>query len=312
MRKRLARFGVAAMIVGFGASVLAVPRPGGDRPPPDRPGPDRSGKTTPTPGQTRVLVVKFEAKRFRASDGMEMPYRFLEPVKDLDPNEPFPLMIVLHGVKEAGKDNSSQLRNGVEEMFTNKQNRAKFPCYVLVPQCPASALWVNVNWTKPRHVMTPEPAESMRLLIELIDSVRKEVSVDSNRIYVMGTSIGGFGVWDILCRKPDLFAAGVPVGGGGDETRVADIATIPIWAFHGDSDRMVPPERTRRMIAAVRSAGGDPKYTEFPGVGQTAWAEAIKDPALLEWVFSQNRAKPTTQPTTDAASQPATAPAGKP
>lgn len=112
--------------------------------------------------------------------------------------------------------------------------------------------------------------------------------VDKNRIYVTGLSMGGFGTWDIIVRRPKLFAAVVPICGG-DEAQAARIARIPIWAFHGGKDRTVKPLRSRNMVDAIKKAGGKIKYTEYPKVGHFAWTPAYRDPEMFAWLFAQKR-----------------------
>ena len=101
--------------------------------------------------------------------------------------------------------------------------------------------------------------------------------------------MGGFGTWDAIQRYPERFAAAVPVCGGGDTAYAKHIAQIPIWAFHGDSDTVVKVERSREMIAAIKDAGGAPRYTELPGVSHDSWTAAYTDGDLYAWLFSQTR-----------------------
>jgi predicted peptidase len=129
----------------------------------------------------------------------------------------------------------------------------------------------------------------MRLLLELIPALRKEYGIDPKRIYVTGLSMGGFGTWDLIARKPDWFAAAAPVCGGADEATAATISKIPVWAFHGDQDGAVKPSRSRNMVEALKKAGGEPKYTEYKGVGHDSWNPAYKDPELMKWLFRQKR-----------------------
>ena len=119
--------------------------------------------------------------------------------------------------------------------------------------------------------------------------MQKEYSIDPQRIYLTGLSMGGYGTWDLLARKPDLFAAGVPVCGGGDESTAEQIANIPIWVFHGDLDSAVPVSRSRTMVEALKKAGGHPKYSEYPGVEHNSWDKAYADPELMKWLFAQKR-----------------------
>jgi predicted peptidase len=117
----------------------------------------------------------------------------------------------------------------------------------------------------------------------------KEYSIDPQRIYLTGLSMGGYGTWDLLARKPDLFAAGVPVCGGGGESTAGKIAKIPILVFHGDLDNTVPVSRSRTLVEALKKAGGHPKYTEYAGVGHNSWDKAYADPKLMNWLFQQKK-----------------------
>jgi predicted peptidase len=216
-----------------------------------------------------------------------LPYRLLQP-DDYDPKKVYPLVVFLHGAGERGEDNEAQLRHGVTE-FASPQNRKRYPCFVAAPQCPAGQKWADVDWGAPSHRMTPEPAGPTRLVLELIDQLQKSYPIDPRRIYLTGLSMGGFGTWDLLVRRPDLFAAAVPVCGGGDETQAAKIAHVPVWAFHGTLDDTVEVERSRNMIAALEKAGGRPRYTEYPDEGHFSWVPAYRAPEMMRWLFAQKR-----------------------
>ena len=129
----------------------------------------------------------------------------------------------------------------------------------------------------------------LSLLLELTQKTIEQYPVDSRRVYVTGISMGGFGTWAMMAAEPDLLAAAVPVCGGGDPGWAPRIKAIPVWAFHGAEDTVVPAEYTRRMIRALRAAGADPKYTEYPGIGHDSWTPAYQEPDLLDWLFSQKR-----------------------
>ena len=139
---------------------------------------------------------------------------------------------------------------------------------------------------------TPSPLNRpnrSRLTLELLDALPKEFSIDRKRIYVSGLSMGGYGTWDILARRPEHFAAAAPVCGGADEATAAKIAKIPVWAFHGAKDTVVKPSRSQNMIAALKKAGGTPKYTEYPDEGHGSWCPAYRNPELFKWLFAQKK-----------------------
>src|SRR5207244_7702516 len=120
-------------------------------------------------------------------------------------------------------------------------------------------------------------------------ALQKEFSIDPKRLYITGLSMGGYGTWDLISRHPELFAAAAPICGGGDEDQAEKIAKLPIWIFHGAKDQAVPVERSRNMVTALKKAGGEPKYTEYPDVGHDSWVRAYKDPELFAWLFAQKK-----------------------
>lgn len=230
---------------------------------------------------------RFEGRMFRAADGGELPYRLLSP-KKIDPQAKYPLVIFFHGAGERGKDNRVQLVHGMND-FASDEIMEKYPAFVAAPQCPDNMQWVDTPWSADSHTMPENPSVPMQRAFELIDSLEKNLPIDASRIYVTGLSMGGFGAWDAIQRQPQRFAACVPVCGGGDAATVNSIKHVPVWAFHGDQDGAVKPKRSRDMIAALKAAGGSPKYTEYPGVGHDSWSATYRDPQMYAWLFSQKK-----------------------
>jgi predicted peptidase len=143
---------------------------------------------------------------------------------------------------------------------------------VLAPQCSETTSWSA--WTGE--------------LERLINHLCAELPVDHRRIYLTGLSMGGFGSWELAAHRPDLFAAVVPICGGGDAAWGARLKEVPIWAVHGDADTVIPAEESRIMIEAIRKAGGQPRYTELSGVGHDSWTETYRDrKGVLRWMFEQ-------------------------
>jgi hypothetical protein len=149
--------------------------------------------------------------------------------------------------------------------------------------------WASMDWSAKKGAAGKEPSTPMRLTLEVLAGLQKEFNLDDNRLYITGLSMGGYGTWDVIWRHPHLFAAAVPVCGGADESKAPLIKDLPIWCFHGGADPVVPTERSRNMIAALKAAGGHPKYTEYPGVGHNSWDRAYSEPELPKWLFSQKR-----------------------
>jgi predicted peptidase len=232
---------------------------------------------------------RFEAREYTDASGAKLLYRLLKP-KDYDKTKKYPLVLFFHGAGERGNDNKKQLVHGMRD-FASDKIMEQYPCFVVAPQCPSGVQWVDTPWSALSHEMPDKPTQPMRMSIDLVGELEKEFSIDSNRLYVTGLSMGGFGTWDTIQRNPDMFAAAAPICGGGDSRLelVKPIANLPIWAFHGDKDTAVKTQRSRDMIDALKKAGGSPRYTEYPGIGHNSWSATYSNPELYKWMFSQQR-----------------------
>lgn len=225
----------------------------------------------------------FLAKTYQNSRGKTIPYRLFIP-QGSKKQKKYPLVLWLHGGAGRGNDNLKQISGGNtigSHVWTEPQNRSRYPCFVVAPQCPADELWATLDVAK--------PTEQTRLVLELLQDLRRTFSIDAQRLYVAGQSLGGFGTWSLISLHPEMFAAAIPVCGGGDESDAAKLTKMSIWAFHGEKDEAVSVERSRKMIAAIRQSGGMPKYTEYKGADHVIWEKVFSEPELLSWVFAQNR-----------------------
>jgi predicted peptidase len=129
----------------------------------------------------------------------------------------------------------------------------------------------------------------MTAVLGLIDELKNTQPIDTKRIYITGLSMGGYGVWDAIQRRPDLFAAAAPICGGGDPILAKQIQFVQLWVFHGDKDDTVKVERSRQMVKALKDVGTEVKFTEYKDVGHDSWTQTYKDPALYEWLFAQRK-----------------------
>jgi predicted peptidase len=244
--------------------------------------------TVATAGGTAKAQVALEQRVFSSVThaGERLPYVLMKPA-DWNASKKYPLLVFLHGAGERGDDNQNQLKWGREWM---EQAVTQYQAVVVAPQCPGDCRWVEVDWGLPAHDMPAEMSRPMRLMFEMLPSIEKEYAIDPARRYIGGLSMGGYGAWDALCRQPDYFAAAVPICGGADEKQAKAIAKIPVWVFHGEVDGTVPVIRARNMVEAVKKEGGNPKYSEYPGVDHFSWVNAFTEPELLKWLFQQKRA----------------------
>lgn len=183
-----------------------------------------------------------------------------------------PLVLFLHGGAGRGRDNERHLRNGngmLVEMFAGAEKQ--FPAFVLAPQ------------TDSEHDVSSTLA--------VLDDVRARYRVDGKRIYVVGQSLGGYGLLDLVAVRPRLFAAAVVIAASGGQDRANGLATVPAWFFHGEKDEVIPVDGVRRLVAAVGSAGGTVRYTEYAGEGHgLAWL-VVRERELVPWLFAQRRAR---------------------
>jgi predicted peptidase len=231
------------------------------------------------------IVNQYQPQIFDASNELHLPYRLYEPFHTSQSSK-IPLLIFLHGAGERGTDNLKQLKHGAKE-FTTDDFQKKYPWFVIAPQCRPEHKWCEVDWSAASVEQPANPGAEMTALFELIDKFISTHAVDRERIYLTGLSMGGFGTWDAIARRPHFFAAAVPICGGGDVKTAPTIKGLPIWVFHGGADPVVPVELSRKMVAAIKAAGGEPKYTEYEGVAHDSWTQTYKNDELFQWLFHQ-------------------------
>ncbi len=231
---------------------------------------------------------RFSINKYVSDKGDTLYYRQLFP--DSDTLRRYPLVIFLHGSGERGNDNEAQLKWGVMN-FATDQNMMLHPAFVIAPQCPEKMSWSNFSRDKgsTEAHLQPTPTRPMELVIELIRKMIKTMPIDSNRIYITGLSMGGFGTYDAIERYPNLFAAAVPVCGGGDVSKAVSIAHLPIWIFQGLKNPAVNPNMRLDMLEAFTKAGAHPGFTQYPETGHFSWLAAYSDAAMLEWLFRQHK-----------------------
>lgn len=252
-------------------------------------------------GLVAVAQGDFEKRDFGTKNGHTLPYRILFP-KDYD--QPvtgkapkYPLVLVLHGSGERGTDNEKQLTHG-SKLFLNEDNRTSFPAFVVFPQCPEPMAWssIGLNRTKMPVQLESGYADTLTWTLQacydLIAQLQRDERVDKNRIYIAGLSMGGFGTFEAIARKPKLFAAAAPICGGGDSTYCEKYARyVPLWVFHGAVDAVVPVTMSQQLVAKLKLLGANVTYTEYPGVNHNSWDNAFAEPQFLPWLFAQNKKK---------------------
>jgi len=163
------------------------------------------------------------------------------------------------------------------------------PCFLIAPQCPKEVWWAALDRETMNLQPGAKPGKPLKRVMKLVAELMKEHPVDPDRFYVTGLSMGGYGTWAMLATMPEKIAAAMPICGGGDPETVANFAKVPVWAFHGGKDGVVPPVTSERMVAAMKKAGGEVKITVYPEAGHNSWTATYRDGKVLEWMFGQVR-----------------------
>ena len=235
-------------------------------------------------------IQKYIPKVWKSINGGSMYYRFRPPRK-IEPDKEYPLLLFLHGTGGRGNDNKGQLEDaGSIEAFAKQSLSYNYASYIFAGQVPEGKKWVNVDWSTDDHKMN-QISECLRMVFEAVDTfvVNKNNQVDMDRIYIMGLSMGGYGTWDAIQRRPDFFAAAVPICGGGDKTMGNTLSTIPIWSWHGRRDNVISVSRSRDMDIAIKNEGGSPKYTEVGERGHDVWEDVWNSMELWNWLYAQSK-----------------------
>jgi len=144
-------------------------------------------------------------------------------------------------------------------------------------------------------VVSPQVPEGERwdatYLMTLIDEVEEKYPVDSDRIYLTGLSMGGYGTWDLASKHAERFAAIAPICGGGDVNLACNLKNMPTWAFHGAKDMVVTLDKSQDMVDAINECGGDAKLTIYPDAGHDSWTESYDNPRLYDWFLEHSKAE---------------------
>jgi predicted peptidase len=235
-------------------------------------------------GEIEFTGGKYEKEKFT--------YLILSPLK-IEEGKQYPLLFFMHGAGERG-NNVEKLLPHLPTQMCKEEWLEKYPCFMVIPQCRDGEQWVDQNWSEKESVpIAKKPNDQMAMAIAVLEESLKKLPIDRDRVYLTGLSMGGFGSWELAMRRPKLFAAAAPICGGGDETQAARLKGIPIWAAHGDADTVVWPVRSRTMVEAIKEAGGNVKYTEYPGVGHNSWTPFYSDPqGVIPWLFQQVKKPP--------------------
>jgi predicted peptidase len=230
-----------------------------------------SGQSQPAQSEAEAALATGFLRKTVELAGESYAYCVFVP-PDYSPEREWPVILFLHGSGERGSDGYRQTQVGLGQALRWHHDRV--PAIVVMPQCRA-----DQKWTGPMAEMA----------LKCVEETSRQYKLDHDRMYLTGLSLGGAGVWFIGSRLADQLAALVPICGFGDVTDAAKLAQVPTWCFHGAKDNAVPVERSREMVAAIRAAGGDIQYTEYPDGGHNVWDDAYGDKEMWNWLFAQRR-----------------------
>ena len=179
----------------------------------------------------------------------------------------WPLILFLHGAGERGNNVEVVKKHGLPKLIAQGKS---FDFIIASPQCPNDMWW-------------PEKTD---LLITLLDEIEAKYRIDTDRVYLTGLSMGGFGTWTLATEYPNRFAAIAPICGGSERYLAYRLKKVPVWAFHGAKDNVVPLSRSQEMIDAINKAGGNAKLTIYPEAQHDSSTETYNNPELYTWFLS--------------------------
>lgn len=218
----------------------------------------------------------------------------------------FPMVVLLHGGDERARSDYSPAENAallLDQQYVHTWSssavQGQWPSVIVVPQVEGNLRFVNEPIHNASFSLPAQPSSWIQLTMAIAEAIQQQYTqIDPSRRYVTGISMGAVATWAIIERWPNYFAAAAPLSGAGDPAHANRLVSQPIWAFHAANDTLIPVQATRQMVAAIRQAGGSPKYTEYAGVGHDIWntEHVYTNSAFLSWLFAQHNPSPAPGP----------------
>jgi len=196
-------------------------------------------------------------------------------------NGKYPTILFLHGIGESGNDLNNLKKNGFPRNLEGDQT---FPFVFVMPQCPSSTEWYYTN------------ADNVTAMRTFLDDIVARFPVDTNRIYITGLSMGGIGSWYFTIKLPTRFAALVPVAFRGDGWSPCPAKDIPVWAFHGAKDAVIPFANAQALVDQFNACGGSVRFTVYPNGGHdgSTWTVTYNNPDVYDWMLRKKKPTPVT------------------
>ena len=235
-------------------------------------------------------IVKY-AGAFKSSENVDLDYRIFVPL-DYTPEKKYPLLLSMHGAGEEFIDIPEKISSSMRVLCNlfNLKDSPITEAIIICPRCPQATgeKWVNAEWSDGHFDMDKAETPWIRAVIELVSFIETKYSIDTDRRYIGGLSMGAFATWYIISKYTELFAGAIAICGGADVNMAEKLRDFPIYTAHGALDDVVPVEGTRAMVKALRDAGSTKvHYRELPDTDHIAWHAITKDPTAINWLFEQ-------------------------
>jgi predicted peptidase len=239
-----------------------------------------------SPAELTKDDIDFRKDVYIDKKGDRLPYRLFVPL-GYDANQKYPLLLWLHGVDGRGSDNVKQLTHENQlgtHFWISSDSQGKFPAFVLAPQCPSGEIWAEPEFN--------QPSKWLLLAMQALAKVEKDFSIDPDRVYIAGQSMGGLGVWSLLQMYRGKWAGAIIMSAYDTFSDIPAIAEVPLWVFQGDADQSVPVDMVRNMMRQLKKAHVNLRYTEYHKSDHEVWNKAFAEPDLLPWLSAQKRNAP--------------------
>jgi len=227
--------------------------------------------------------IDFRKLTLNKSRDEHLNYRLFVPL-GYDSKQKYPLVLWLHGGNGRGSDNIKQLTGGNQlgsHFWISREVQHSFPAFVLAPQCPGGQSWSEPDLNR--------PSETLLLVMDALYKTEREFSIDPERIYVVGQSMGGLGVWSLIQTYPNKWAAALVLCAYDNFSNLLGVTMVPLWLFQGDADQVVPIDLVRQMARTLKKEHANFRYSEYHNVGHDVWIKAFAEPDLLPWITSHSR-----------------------
>lgn len=199
-------------------------------------------------------------------------YRLFGKKELLESGEKYPLVVYLHGHNRVLMEENPPWEGS---FFTTEKNFSERPCFIYLPQCPKPQSWMK--------------NENLESALKNMDDIIEHLPIDTNRIYLIGFSMGSHATFETLEKHSDTFAAAVPFGGWGDTGKIRKYKHVPVWLFHGEQDKAISHVKSQEMYEAMQKADFEVKYTKFPEKPHVIIKEVFTKPSLHSWLFSHSK-----------------------